>query len=113
MNRIIDFALAASTVSMIAYAGAVGPLRTATTILNFAQVGHPALGVAARPPGGEAKRTGPIDDAMARNCLIAGSSAAAFNLCPAGRTTLHISRSPVRERTTYPVIKTLSILPDQ
>jgi hypothetical protein len=106
MNRIVDIAV----ITMIACAGAAGPLRTASTIATRVQAGHPAARVAVRPRAEEASLTGTTNEALAQSCLTAGTSAAPFYLCPAGRNELHMSRLPNREPPSFPAMKPLNIL---
>ena len=112
MNRMLDFAVTATTVGMVAYAGAVVPLPLKSMTLKLAHAGGPAAGVAPRRPIGEANRTGPtIDDVVAQSCLTTGASAAPPYLCAPGSNALHTSRSPIRERTAYAIMKPVSIFP--
>jgi hypothetical protein len=108
MIRIVDIAAGASMVLMIAYTGAVGPTRAANTFMSLAHNGRPAAGSAVRPPRAKADAA---SEGLVQSCLTGGSSPP-FYLCPNGRNELRLSRSPVREPTSFRAVKPMSILPE-
>jgi hypothetical protein len=102
MHRIIGYAVIATSACVVAYAGAVVPPPVPRTTPIRAPIGAADSRVAPRPPTGETNRTGPtIDHALVQSCLTPGASPAPFYLCAPGNQTLHMSRSPIRERTLY------------